>query len=338
MEAVAEKNPKSAAVQTSAARAYLQAGDIPKALAHADQALPLAPQDPFPLTTRGLAHYAAKDFPKAAEDAQKALQAAPGDPVAHALYMLSKGRPAGGSDMKVPEPKRPGQEPASLPQSPYAPAAAGARDDDPELAPYKTEEGRSYARALGAAERALKRRDFMSAFGIASSALKMDEGSPRASAARALAAWNLRDYGRAAEDASRVLAVKPDLTIMLIVRAAAYNDLGRRAEALKDAERALAVDSRSARAYQERALAREGLGQPKAGVLGDFKRAAELDPSLERDFEDALDRLARGEGRAIRKGAPAAPQAPAAGGWILAALLLVAASYAAGRLLAARRG
>ena len=49
---VAATQPKSAPVQTSAARFDIQAGDYASAVDRASTAMKLAPKDPFPVTTR----------------------------------------------------------------------------------------------------------------------------------------------------------------------------------------------------------------------------------------------------------------------------------------------
>lgn len=305
---IAAKNPASAPIQTSVARAYIQAGDLDKAVTHASQAMALAPNDPFPVTTRGFAYYQAKDFPKAAEDAKRALEIDPKDPVAHAIWMLSKGRSAGGSSAIPETAARPGRDLVALPANPYASQPPALRpDDDPELARYKTEQGRAYARQVIATEKAVKRKDYLTAFGLANEALTTYADNPRVLAARAVAAWNLKDYRTAVSDASLVLKAHPDMHPMLIARAAAYNDMGRHDDALRDAERAVAMAPRNARALLERALAREGLHEPAEGILSDYKRAADLDPQFAPDYEQALAKLMPASSR---QGAAQAASAP----------------------------
>ncbi len=173
---VAAANPESAPVQTSAARAYIQAGDNAKAVEHASQAMALAPSDPFPVTTRSLAYYKARDYPQAAQDAKKALEIDPNNAAAHALYLLSKDRAPGGSlvDASVPR-LRHVMDSVTLPPNPYiaepsprGPASQPERrsDDDPELARYKTEKGRAYAREVISAEQAMRRKDYLTAYGL----------------------------------------------------------------------------------------------------------------------------------------------------------------------------
>lgn len=289
---IGTKHPQSAPVQTSVARAYIQTGDLDKAITHASQAMALAPNDPFPVTTRGFAYYQAKDFPKAAEDAKRALEIDPKDPVAQAIWMLSKGR-SGPSNAAIPEAAaRPGRDPVALPANPYAlPPAALRPDDDPEIARYKTEQGRAYARQVVATEKAVARKDYLTAFGLANDALTTYADNPRALAARAVAAWNLRDYRTTVSDASLVLKAHPDMYPMLTARAAAYNDMGRHDDALRDAERAVTMAPRNARALLERAIARDGLHEPAEGVLADYKHAAELDPQFTPDYEQVLAKL-----------------------------------------------
>lgn len=295
---IAAQNPDSAPVQTSVARTYIQAGNFEKAVAHASQAMALAPNDPFPITTRGLAYFQAGDYGQAAEDAKRALAADPKDPVAWSLHMLSKDRIAKAADPATPKPgATPGlsersSEPMSLPENPYASRPTLRPDDDPEIARYKTEEGRDYARKVVAAEKAVKRKDYLTAFGLANAALSTYADNPRVLATRAAAAWNLRDFRTTASDATAVLKAYPDMPLMLTARAGAYNELGRHTDALKDAEKAVALAPNKARALLERAIAKEGLRDPAANVLADFRQAAEFDSRYKVDYERALARLA----------------------------------------------
>lgn len=297
---IAAKRPESAPVQTSAARVYTQAGDYPKAIEHASKAIELAPKDPFPLTTRGMAYYGSGDFAGAAADAKRALALDPSDSVAKAIYELSRDRVPGdgGSGLKN-SLARAGRDVVSMPESPFASAAgaeAAARlDDDPEIARYNTEEGRRLARQIISAERAMKRRDYITAFGRANEALTTFADNPRVLAARAVSAWNLGEYRTTIADATRVMQAlsggSPIMHPMLVARAAASSELGRHSDALRDAQKAIDLFPQSGRAYLERAIAKEGLHDTPASVVEDFKRAAELDAHFTPDYERALARL-----------------------------------------------
>lgn len=297
---IVAKRPESAPVQTSVARVYTQAGDYPKAIEHASKAIDLTPKDPFPLTTRGLAYYQSGDFAGAAADAKRALALDPSDPVAKAIYELSKDRVPGdgGSGLKN-SLARAGRDVVSMPESPFASAAgaeAAARlDDDPEIARYNTEEGRRLARQIISAERAMKRKDYVTAFGRANEALTTFADNPRVLAARAVSAWNLGEYRTTIADATRVMQAlsggSPIMHPMLVARAAASSELGRHSDALRDAQKAIDLFPQSGRAYLERAIAKEGLHDTPAGVVEDFKRAAELDAHFTPDYERALARL-----------------------------------------------
>ena len=178
-----------------------------------------------------------------------------------------------------------------MPANPYVAGSAPRPDDDPEVASYKTEEGRKYARQVIATERAVKRRDFVTAFGLANEALTTYADNPRVLAARALAALNLGDYRAAVGDASLVLKKYPGMEPMLTARAAAFNDMGRYAEALQDAEKAVALAPNDGRSYLERALAKEGLRDSPAAIVADYKRAAELYPQYASFYKQALAKL-----------------------------------------------
>ncbi len=296
-------NPESASVQTSAARAYIQVGDNAKAVERASQAMALVPNDSFPIMTRSLAYYKARDYPKATEDAKKALGVDPNNAAARTLYLLSKDRAAGGSlvDASVPR-LRHIMNTVTLPPNPYLaePVSRGSSlqgearlDDDPELARYKTEKGRAYAREIISAEDAMRRKDYLTAYGLSNKAMTTYADNPRLLAVRAVSAFGLQNFRTAALDASLVLKAHPNMPSMLTTRAAAYNELGRHAEALEDAQKAvsLAPSGTDGRPFLERAIAREALHDTPANVFEDYKRAAELDPQFTADYESALARL-----------------------------------------------
>lgn len=292
VEDVAAKNPESAPVQTSAARADIQVGDTAKAVEHATQAMSLAPTNPFPVTTRSLAYYKAKDYPKAAEDAKKALEIDPNNSAARALYLLSKDRAPGGTiiDAALPRVRRV-METMTLPENPLLAKPELRPDDDPEIARYKTEAGRNYVRQIIAAESALKRKDYLTAYGAANAAMTTYADNPRIMATRAVAAFGLQDFKTAVSDATLVLKAHPTMHSMLTTRAAALNEMNRHAEALEDAQKAIALAPTEGRPYLERAIAREGLNDAAAGVLDDYKHAAEMDPQFTSDYYQALSRL-----------------------------------------------
>ena len=329
VDEIVDKQPKSAAVQTSGARFAIQAGDYPSAINRASTAMNLAPNDPFPVTTRGLAYYNSGDFPRAAADAKRALALAPDDPVAKAIYELSKDRVPGnggsGLQQALASARR---ELATLPQSPYVAAGdlSGARvgglrtEDDPEVARYQSEQGRRLVRRMIAAEKAMLRKDFFSAFGHANEALAMSPGdNPRAQIVRAVSAWNLGEYCTTIADASKVLqALKggdPNAHPMLVARAAASSELGRYSDALRDAQAAIAFFPQSGRAHLERAIAKEGLRDTPESVLADFKRAAELDARFTPDYDRALARLMPAA-KPEREAAPAAGASASARGLV----------------------
>lgn len=292
VEEAAAKFPESAPVQTSAARAFIQAGDNAKAVEHATQAMTLAPNDPFPATTRSLAYYKAKDFPKAAGDAKKALELDPNNSAARALFLLSKDRRAGGTLIDASAPRvRHAMETMTLPENTFIAKPELRADDAPEIARYKTEAGRNYVRQIISAERALKRRDYFTAYGAANAATATYADNPRIMATRAVAAFGLQDFRTAISDATLVLKVHPNMPSMLATRAAALNEMSRHAEALQDAQKAIALAPASGRAYLERAVARENLSDAAVGVLEDYKHAADLDPQFMPDYYQALARL-----------------------------------------------
>ena len=299
--AIAARQLESAAVQTSAARTMTQAGDYGKAIDYATKGIALAPKDPFPLTTRGMAYYDAGDFAKAGADAEHALALDPGNPVAKAIFELSKKRVPGDGGAGLQRAlARAGREISAMPESPYLPAESPAAtqavpDDDSRLAVYKTPQGRRYARQFITAERAMKRRDFMTAYGLANEALGSFADNPNLLAVRAISAWNLGEYRTTINDTTQILGKIPDGNgvqgPMLVARASALNDAGRPAEALRDASKAITLFPRNARAYQERAIAKEALHESPESVAADYKEAADIDPSMKPAYDEAMERL-----------------------------------------------
>ena len=204
---IATQWPKSAPMLTGWARFDDLPGDFPKAIEHASSAIELAPKDPFPLTTRGLARFHSGDFPKAAADAERALVLDPGNAVAKAIYELSKDRVAGSGAAGIKDAfGRAGRDLVALPESAYAAAASLPPESDPEVAAFGTERGRKLARQIVAAERAMRRKDYWTAFGRANTALALYGGdNPRIQAVRAVSAWNLGEYRTTIADATKVM-------------------------------------------------------------------------------------------------------------------------------------
>jgi tetratricopeptide (TPR) repeat protein len=80
-------------------------------------------------------------------------------------------------------------------------------------------------------------------------------------------------------DLDEAIRLKPDFSLALSLRGWIYWKSARYADAIDSCTRALAIDQGDALAYYYRGLAREALGQQRAGAA-DLERALQLDPNL----------------------------------------------------------
>ncbi len=113
---------------------------------------------------------------------------------------------------------------------------------------------------------------------------------PRGHEMEARAALAALDYGAALKAASRALALGEN-TARLALRSEARAGLGDFNAALADAERAVKLSPGSGPARLRLAAAKEGLGRPASETLADYRRAAELDASLDSAAYAAEERL-----------------------------------------------
>jgi tetratricopeptide (TPR) repeat protein len=95
----------------------------------------------------------------------------------------------------------------------------------------------------------------------------------------------MADYTRATE-------LSPNAALAYYNRAWAHYLGGENVQALADADRAIALNARSASAFSTRALIRERLAD-RAGAIADFREALKIDPSFQQPAE-GLQRLKAG--------------------------------------------
>ena len=328
---LAEKFPRSLAVQNAAAAQAVQAGDYRRGLAYADSAVALAEARKdraglaSALYTRAVGAMWGGQFPKAAEDAARILRMNPKDVNARTIYQMAKGRSEG-------------QAAASATQRPLPDAFSASVLDDPRVraAGRRAADRRQAIRQLEEARRLNAVSDARGALAAAESALAADPGvAADASMQKAMAWAALKDLAKALDELSRAIALwtaqgkTPNLASAYGIRASLRRAAGAHDGALEDAERALVYDPASGAAFAERARARQALGQKGEQVLADFKRAAELDPDFKAEYQAAFARFSK----------PDPAPATAAGGrrparfvWALgAALLLVGGALAFAR-------
>ena len=93
---------------------------------------------------------------------------------------------------------------------------------------------------------------------------------------------SMRQWRDARDDFDQAAALNPSLGDIYVNRAATLIGEERYAEALKEADRGLALNPvNPERGYFNRAIAREGLRDP-AGAYRDYKKALELHPGWDR--------------------------------------------------------
>lgn len=331
---ISAQAPESARVQAAVARAVAAARDLPAAAKYADKAVTLAPQDPFPLVTRGLIRYKQGDYAAAAEDAKEALRSDPADKAAFSLYRLSIGRARGGAE----------DGSRAVPAGEAAPTEAQVFSESAEPKELDLGEiarlGRDRKKAAGLLEEALgamRRGDPKRALELSARAAKSDPSLADVYMNRALAHRLIGDLPSAQAEADKAVTLFTiaegdgrSLAAALALRAELKLGQGDAQGALSDAERALSANPKSAAALLYRARAAEKLGQAAASVLAGYRAAAELEPSFAAEYEEAARRLGGGMASTLPNKAAQDEEGPP---WLLllgaAALILMVAAFAA---------
>ena len=289
--------------QQLASNYFVQAGDSKKAVSYGDRAVTLArEQNAAPteaadaLRTRALAYAAGRDYAKAHDDAVEALKLDPDNETAQAIEKLTR-------EKNIPEQIAVKIEPGAPP----APEIAAILEKERAASPVNRPEG--FSTTVGEMKQAdatAQLGDYEAMYAKATEALKRLPDNPRAYMQRAFAGLMLERYDGAIDDATAGLKLKPNAGSLLGVRATAYNETGKPQLALADAQKAIDVNPKDPVGWLQKGLAREKLGEPDDQYLADIKNAAELDPSFEHFYTEALAR--RGQGSP-------APAAPAGFSW-----------------------
>ncbi len=228
--------------------------------------------------TRAVARWHVGDYAGAVADAQAVLKTDPKDPVATAVEKLSTDRVSG--QIKLPD----ASEQSNLPElAVLAGRETGAKTKD-------AGDVRKAKEFLDKGEEALKKGDYPAMHRYATVSLSHVPENPQAYVQRAFANLFLRRPSGMVADATLGLALSPDSPELLGLRARGYNELANYDAAFADADRSIALNSRHAMGWSERARAREGLRQPAQAWLEDYKRAAELQPAWSNLYDEALAR------------------------------------------------
>ncbi len=169
------------------------------------------------------------------------------------------------------------------------------------------------------AEQALKESGVQMALGdleaarlLATDAIALDTASPRGYLQRASVELQLKAFDQAVKDADKAVALGFRKASVFNVRSESYSGEGLYARALADAEIAVAANPASGAGYANRAAAKRGLSGLDEAVAADLRRAAELDARYRPRYEDARAELAKSRpGDASARTAPASARPPA---------------------------
>ena len=332
-----EQFSESSAVNNTAARAALNAGDVKTGLGWSETAIQKAREKKDDkalvqaLLTNAVGNGHAGNNEAALKSAEEALKIDPKGPYAEsarAIALLTRAR-----------------KPLGLP-SIAKEALGGYLEETSPLSDPRVKQmgvraaGRKKAiEHLNEAKRLIGVGDARGAIRSADEAIKFDPGLADAYMWRAIAFGRLNDLQKAVQQLTVAIELWTDkdskpakaaLEIALNERSRLHCATREHQKALSDAERVLALNPNSALGHSNRGKARRALGQKGEATLADFKRAAELDPMFAEDYKIAL-----AGGPDIEPDSGSAPRPPrsakpwigllgalAAGGFALFAFLL----------------
>jgi len=152
-----------------------------------------------------------------------------------------------------------------------------------------------FVRRLAAGRRCMRIGDAACAVDEATGVLASDPADRDALLLRASAFNRLGRPNEALADADSILAAKPEDVAALLERGYAKFQLGRFAEALADVETALRLEPLNAMGHLYRGMILEKLDRASDSIAS-FLRAMELDPALKPLADEALFRLRGGTG------------------------------------------
>lgn len=290
----AERFPESLPVQNAAAAAAIDAKHLDVGMRYADKAVQLAEARSDAkelveaLRTRAIGALWSGDYPKAAEDAARVLKLKPDDANARVVYQHSKGRQKLASAPGA----APQTAPEARPLSDWQPSVLD--DPRIKQAARRASDRRAALRALEDAMAAFGREDAQAALAAAIAAQRADPTLADAHFQQAMAYRLLKDLARALEQATKAIQLwtlqgkKDHLGPAYALRATLANDLKEHGRALEDADASLAYRP-SAKGHFERSRGLAGLGRKGEEVLAALKKAAELDPpNYQTHYEQAL--------------------------------------------------
>ncbi|MBI5208599.1 MAG: protein kinase [Elusimicrobia bacterium] len=260
-------------------------GDYAGAIVDATKVTKLDPGNSTAYAVRSLAYYGSGDYQQAIEDARRALSIDPDDKTAFSVMKLSEGRL---------------KPTVTLPEEKIEQGLEVQREYQGMVQQLNQVEERSRALSEEAVPRPVEKlvrlaankisvKDYWGAIQEADKMVSLEPGFAEAYYLRA-AAYNLvGKYAEAAKDASQALLLNPNDTASRDARSWANYRLGKFQEALADSNHSLELNPRNAYAYANRGFINERLGDFQA-MVSDLKAAASLNPQFEPALRDAVSR------------------------------------------------
>ncbi|MBI5594949.1 MAG: protein kinase [Elusimicrobia bacterium] len=279
---LADADPGNASVLTRLSMDLADTGDLQGSVEAAEKAIAVSSDSPRARTALASAKYQLKDFPGANAAANEALSRDPGDKVAYAIVTLTQDRLPAARKAAESSPldladdtggtRRDAVGGAIAPPLPGA--AAAARD--------LAEEARA----------SLRGGDFERADELATKALEKDPNSVAALFRRARARMRREQLDEAYSDTARALELMGPAPspILLTLHAGILNRLGRSAEGLAAAERALTLNPGSDRSVSgamfQKAWGLAGTGD-RRGAMKTLAQAARLNQRYVPFYQEA---------------------------------------------------
>ena len=279
---LAEADPANSAVLTRLAMDLADTGDLRGSVEAAQKAISVSSDSPRAHTVLASAKYQLREYAAANAAANEALSRDPGDKLAYNIVTLTQDRlPAA---MQAPE-----ISPLDMTDDPAAPRKDALGGSFAPPAPGAAAAARNLAEE---ARVSLRSGDYQRADDLATQALEKDPGSVAALFRRARARMRREQLDEAYSDTSKALEImgsSPNANL-LILHSSILNRLGRSAEGLAAAERALSLNPGSDRSVSgalfQKAWGLAGTGD-RRGSLKTLAQAARLNQRYVPFYQEA---------------------------------------------------
>ena len=257
-------------LQKEAAKSALAYGDPAAAVSEAAKAAQMNPKDPEAHLTLAQARLRAGDKKAAYESAVNALRLDPGNLEALSIAKLNAGR--GGS-----------QPPASeTPKGTHFFSSSADRLDPTFFAPHPQA---SVNKQVEHARMLMRAKDYEEAAKAAARAVALEPKNLEARFTLLHALMNVKRLQEALAAANEALSMAPRDARLLASRARIHNLMKDHAQALVDAEEAIAADTRNPEAWMQKGWALDGMKARREEKLAAFAKAAEFDASYRSVYE-----------------------------------------------------